>query len=248
MLARITLPQAEFKEMLDSLHGVAMGDEEMTMDLNLIADPDEGVKIYVRNYNSLQVSHEITDFDHLQVSEYSEFVFNSQTLYDLVKGADSNEIILQFSEDEFSVAIGNGYFATPTRFDLNLVKETEFQSPIMIDDFIEVATLDQGETLNNLKMMDSLSPVVEIEVADSELWLKVSDIVQGDGMVMQDIGDKDVPEITYQYSNAPLKDFLKRSGSEKVKLFLTDTGTLKLEAISEYVSSKLLQAPRVDTH
>lgn len=246
MIAKISLPQPELKEVLDSLHQVSRGEDDISMDLNLIADPEEGVKIYVRNFNTLQVSHEISDFSHLDVTEYAEFVFNSETLHSLVKDADSNEITLEFSRDEFFVAIGNGYFATPTRFDLNLVQASEFQHPLSVDDFFEVAEIDRKDMLNTLKMMGNISPVVEVEIMDNELWVKVSDVVQGEGVVMQLIEDKDVPNLSFKYPNRPLRDFLKQTSGEKVKLFMTETGTIKLESRSGITTSRLMRAERID--
>ena len=246
MIAKIISTQKELREILDSLHSVASGEANISMDLNLIADPDEGICIYVRNFDSLQVVHEITDPTQYEISEYSEFVFNSKTLHELIKDSDSDRITLQFYRSDFEVMIGDDYFTTPTKFELNLVHVSEFEDQIIVSDFISIDSFEREGILDTMNMMDNISPVVKFRISNNEFWISVSDVVQGEGEVMKEIEGDEKPEMEFQYPIRPIRDFLKRLNSDTIDLSLTYSGTLKIEMTVDDRVAQLICAPRID--
>lgn len=249
MTLEISMDGSAWDEILSSLHKVANGEEEIPMDVNIVASPDDRVQIYVRKYQTLQVLHELIDTGlvSVTVSEPTEIVFNSEILRSVIQQAKTRDITLRFHEHTFSVEVEDMGFSTPTTLDLRLVQESQFQSPVSIDGAMMIGTVKRGPLLENLNMFETISKVASFSVEDGFLEISVSDKVQGSGTVKEDVSDEcEIDSIEAEYRIRPLKDFLNQMEAEQVKIQMNPSATLKLRSSSAGRTSEMLLSKRID--
>ncbi|MGB9953529.1 hypothetical protein ACOZ4F_14165 [Haloarcula marismortui] len=228
-----------WSQILNSLHKVAMGEEDISMDLNIATRGNDTVLLYVRNYQELQVLHKISDSDSttVDINEPTQLVFDSQVLRDVVQSAGKQDIDLRFGDHDFDVEIGQESFDSSTEFTLRLVQDTEFQKPLNIDGYERIVDVSRTGLLENLKMFTSVSKVVDFDIKHEELIISVSDKVQGSGKLVVNIEDAPF-KLNATYPIRPLKDFLQKMKTDQVSIHMTPSRTIKLESNSgEKVSS-----------
>lgn len=246
MIARINAQKNVYKEVLNSISQVIRGeDSDRPMDLNLVAEESGQVKIYVRQYKNLQVLHELKagpDID-IEVKNNSQFVFSSQTLSSLIQSTDSKEVEIELDVDQFEVKIEDGWFTTPTTFDLPLYRESEFNKPLSPPNLTTIATLDRTSLRSNLRMMKTIAPEFGLEIEGDELWFSVNDKVQGSGEVMKEIDNTDVIH-DRQYAIEPVDKFLKNIKADTVELSVNNS-SLCLSSAESGHDSELLLASRL---
>mgnify|MGYP003858392887 CR=1 FL=1 len=233
-------------EILNSLHKVARGDENISMDLNVIGKNDDRALIYVRNYDTLQVIHSIENSDSaiVEVNEPTKLVFDSQVLHTVVQRAGDRELDLRFGEHEFEVEIGQETFSSATEFNLRLVQDSEFQEPLNIQGYEEIVEVNRTELLQNLKMLLSISKVVNFSTEGDELTISVSDKVQGSGELQIGI-DNGLIDVEASYPIRPIRDFLDKMKSDTVKIFMTPKKTIKIQSASTGRISSIQRAERL---
>lgn len=247
-MVEISMNGREWGYMLDSLHKVAQGSEEMQMDLNLIAAPNNIVKLYVRQYNILQVIHELENSDDvsIDVPEANRFVFDPKVLHSVVKQAKDRRISLEFDEHTFEVTIDSESFSGPTQFDLRLVQKGEFMEPVALPGLKKLGDVDRIEFLENLKMLSSISKVVEFSVQNGMFEISVSDKVQGDGKVVEDVSEQtEISSVSAHYSIRPIQDFLEKMDSDQVTVSMTEDETIRITSRSPGRTSSILRAERI---
>lgn len=248
MIAELSAEKRVFREVLNSISNVVQGEDvDRPMDLNLVAERDT-VYIYVRQARSLQVSHKLTNDGEvdLDVNGEDRFVFSSQTLSKLIKNSKDQKVSLKFDHHDYQVVIENTGFSTDLTFDLNLYQDSEFQERVTDKQFHKVAMLNRESLWRNIDMMSTISPEFKIRVEDGELWISVSDVVQGDGEVMKEI-EEGSPYIGMEkyYETTATVDFLKALKGDVVSLSLADDGTIKFSSSSLGHKSELFLSPRI---
>jgi len=249
MIAKLEISQSKIRDILDGLHNIVNLDEDYQEDFNLVSLRQTGqLKIYIRYFNLLQVVHTLEEVDDptidLDVNSDSEMVFSSDTLTKLIKESDSDRLNLRFSEERFSVETRDSWFSTPTTFTLNMFNESEFQALQSVSGFEKIASIKRGELLKNLDMMSIVSNIVQFRLNNGEFWIAVNDAVNGEGSVMKEVPDPQLDNFIYHYRIDTLSNFLKSVDTDEIDVYLTDTGTLKLEADNQGHIAELMIAPR----
>lgn len=250
MTLEIQMDGSAWDEILSSLHKVASGEEDIPMDVNIVATSDNKVQIYVRNYQNLQVLHELVDTGIVSVnaSESTRLVFDSEILRSVIQQAKSRKISLQFDEHTFDVEVGEQSFSTPTTLELRLVHASQFQDSISIEESKRVGSLKRKALLDNLNIFESIAKVVNFKVENGTFEISVSDKVQGKGNVEADVSeDCEIEFAEGKYKIRPLKDFLTQMQSEYVDIKMTELATLEIRSSSTGRTSELLLAPRKDS-
>lgn len=247
-MVQISMDGREWGYMLNSLQKVARGSEEIQMDLNMLASPDDTVKLYVRNFDTLQVIHELenTGDVSIEVPKRDTFVFDSEVLHSVVQQAKDRRITLKFNEHTFEVKIDSETFSGPTEFDLRLVQKSEFQEPIDVPQFKNVCELDRQELLDNLKMLSSVSKVLNFEVSNDTFKISASDKVQGSGKVSVNVdGMTEIHSVSANYPVRPIRDFLQKMDTETISIFMTKSEKLRLTSENPGRKSSILRAERL---
>ncbi|ELY95154.1 hypothetical protein C483_02281 [Natrialba hulunbeirensis JCM 10989] len=248
MIAKIQIKRDNLIKILDSLHEVSQAADDQPIDIHLLANEDNSIKIYARHISSIQVLHELRDDNSdidIEVAENARFSFGSQTLRSLIKGADVDRVELRFDRDQFEIEIMESWFATPTTFTLFLISESEFQEARSLHSSKEIGSLERPPLRKNLNMMGKISNVVELQHDDGELWISVSDMVDGKGEVMENIYSDDLQDFEYRYAIDPVHSFLKEMNSHEIDLSIGNEGVLKLESKRSGITSHMIIAPRV---
>jgi hypothetical protein len=250
MIANVRAPRQVFNQTLNSISDVISGEDvDRPLDLNLVARPDV-IEVYVRQFNALQVMHKLTNGGDVEINveNENEFVFSSETLASIIKRTKSQNINLRFDHDGFHVEVQDGWFTTPTKFDLPMYKESEFSEPIRPTSFEKVGVLNPEALRDNLRMMEPISPDVVFQIEPDELWITVSDQVQGDGEVMQEINSgSELVGLEFRYEIEAIEQFLKNLEEDEVLMKMNSTGSLLLSTQSEGYISQLLISPRQDS-
>ncbi|MUV87831.1 hypothetical protein GJ631_15040 [Natronomonas sp. CBA1123] len=247
MTTKIEAPCDIIENIIKSLYDTVRGDDDIPMDINLVCHPEDYVEIYVRSMNSLQVLHTIYDGDHttVDVDNRRELVFTSETFYKLINNADNDFVEIEFEFDDFIVSLSDSWFSTPSEFTLPLFHESEFQQQVSVNDSFRIGTIEVNAFQRQLKMMESIAPVVAMRVEDGEFWLSVSDRVVGAGEVMKDLdGLDDTKEFEYKFNINPITTFLSGISSTNVELSIHESGGLTIESTSHDVTSELMLANR----
>lgn len=247
MRLNIEMEGKEWKEILDSLHKVISGEEDIPRDLNIIAEPDDTVKIYVRNYYNLQVIHELKDTTdrNITVEDSSKFVFNSEILRSIVNQAKKRFISLQFKDFDFDVVVDQESFSKPTTVELRLVQESEFEEPLS-DDFHNIGAVDREALLESLQIFKSVSEVVRFSLNNDVLEISVSDKVQGSGNVKIEVdSNHGLCQIDARFKIRPLKDFLQKVNSDEVTISMTPGSNLRIQSEKNGRKSGIMVAERL---
>lgn len=250
MVMKIGAEGSSWDEILSSLHKVARGDEDISMDVNVVAERTDEVQMYVRNYQNLQVIHKLQDNGSisLDISQPRKLVFNSEILRSIIQQAKDRYVDLSFSEHEFEVRVGEGAFMSPTTLDLRLVQESQFQSAISVDDLKMVGKVERDELLDTLRMFETVSKVVSLDLSNGLLNISVSDKVQGSGDVTIDVRDEcEIHSASGEYKIRPIRDFLAKVSSDFITVQMASLGTLELVSSSTGMESRMALAPRKDT-
>ncbi|WP_178915172.1 hypothetical protein [Natronomonas gomsonensis] len=251
MNVRVQISQDEIEDILRSFYKVVTGDEELEMDLNMIANSDDEIEIFVNRTNTLQILHKIENSTEteVEVNTPSRFVFSSETLYNLTTDAGEGDITLEFGDDSYRFKTGGSWFTTPTEFDLHFFQGTEFTDPARPQGFHYVDEINREALLENLRMMESIAPEVTFRMDTDGLCLTVSDQVRGDGQVKKEITPpSELEDVAYTYDITPLRDYLESQDGSKIDLSMTEEGVLKLVSDRVGLSSEILVACKTDDY
>lgn len=246
MRLHLGMEAEEWGEILNSLHKVARGEEDISMDLNIATKDSGTVLIYVRNNRNLQVLHEIDGSGPaiVDINEPTYLVFDSQVLRSVVQKAGKRDIDLKFGHHEFEVEIGQETFSSSTRFNLRLVQDTEFQEPLDISGYEKIGEVDRVGLLENLRMFTSVSKVVNFSADSDGFTISVSDKVQGSGELK--VNEDSAPlEIEATYPIRPLKDFLQKMKSDQVTIYMNPGKSVKIQSETDSRVSSIHRSHRL---
>lgn len=248
MKVEIDAPKETYLECIKSISDVISGDDnDIPLELNLISRADDEILLYVRKFNNLQILHKLVPGEGISVNVVEEdgFVFSSQVLASLVRKASADRLTLTFQEHEFSVEAGDKNFSQPLSFDLRLYRQSEFQEPMELSEFHEVAAINRQSVIDGLRMMGEISPEVSFVTEDRKLYIQVQDAVQGTGEMVVDL-DNDPPiEINSSFEIRPIVAFLKNLRSNETKVKFSDDGHLMISSSSESIESQLVLSRRL---
>jgi len=250
MIAQIEIDRDEMNNILNGLERTVSIDDETFEDLNLVSlSESNSLKIYMRHFDLYQVVHTLSDSNQISidVDEDIEMVFSPDVLTSLVRESNSDKIKIRLSEDQFSVEARESWFSTPTTFTLNLFHESQFQPITTVPGFEYITSINRKEMVENLKMMSTVSKVVQLKLVDAEFWISVSDAVHGSGKVMENIDSSqtEIDSFESKYRTDVIQTFLNSVDTELVDILLKDDGNLRIRAEKEGHEAELTLAPRI---
>lgn len=250
MTVKIQTPKAVLQESIRTISSVIQGDDDdMPMDLNMVADPDDGIELYVRKFNNLQVLHKITSGDSIDIDVdcRKEFVFSSETLESLIQNSDSAKVNLEFDRDDFTLYVDEGWFSEPAEFELPLFQDSEFEDPIELEEFHHITSVECSQLRSTLRMMSTISPVFEVSLNNDTMQMTVHDAVQGEGEITKDIDSvEDIPDISTKFEVRPVETFLKRMSSDKeVDIQLSTSKNMMIQSELENWTSQLVLSNKI---
>lgn len=251
MIAQIELEKSELKQILDSIHSVAAAADHKSIDINMIVEETPSVKFYVNQYGYFQVQHDINESDKntIIVKEPRNFVFGSKTLRSIINKVKSGTLALKFFEHSYAVRVGTeGTFSTPLSLDLNLYQESQFHDPIEPDQMSRVVSVDRLKLSEALDVMNSIWNIVRFKITNDELWIAVSDKVEGEGKVMKEIDpDCELENVSQKFQIRPILSFLQNVGANEIEIQMTEEGDLLFIGETEGHLAKLLIQETMDT-
>jgi hypothetical protein len=248
MKVQIDAPKDTYIECMKSISDVISGEgNDIPLELNLIANSDNEVLLYVRRFNNLQILHRLVPSEGISINVVKEdgFVFSSQVLASLVRKASADRLTLTFREHKFSVKAGDKNFSRPLAFDLRLYQQSEFQEPMDLREFYEIATINRQSVIDGLRMMKEISPEVSFVTEDGELHIHVQDAVQGEGKMVVDLDDDSSIQVDRSFEIRPIVAFLKNLRSSETKVKFSEEGHLMLSSCSESMESQLVLSHRL---
>lgn len=250
MTVKIQAPKAVLQESIRTISSVIQGeDDNMPMDLNMVADPEEGIKIYVKKFNNLQVLHEITSGDsiNIDVNRRKEFVFSSEILESLIQNSESVKVDLEFDRNNFTLYVDNGWFSEPAEFRLPLFQDSEFEDSIELEEYHRITSVECSQLRSTLKMMSTISPIFEVSLNDDLMQMTVNDAVQGEGEITKEIDSvKELSNINSKFEIRPVETFLKRMSSDKeVDIQLSTNGNMMIQSELENWTSQLVLSKKL---
>lgn len=235
---------------LRSIKKVVSGDDELELDLNLLATSDESIKLYVRRFSDLQILYEFTDGPgvNVAVEDPWKLVFSSEVLVDVINKASSDRIQLSFTRDRLDIQFRQDWFSEPTSVNIPVFRESEFQPPISRDDFKKVGEVGTEPLVDNLKVMETISPEVEFELEDGNFRVKASDIVQGEAKAIKKFDSSPtVSTFSYLYAIKPIRYFLSSIDADTAIMYVAPDGSLKLSTDEPEKRSEMLLGKRIRT-
>lgn len=250
MTVKIQAPKAVLQESIRTISSVIQGDDEdMPMDLNMVADPDNGIELYVRKFNNLQVLHKITSGDNIDidVERRKEFVFSSEILESLIQNSDSARVNLEFDSNDFTLYVDDGWFSEPAEFKLPLFQDSEFEDSIELEEYHYVTSVKCSQLRSTLRMMSTISPVFEVSLSDNIMQMTVHDAVQGEGEITKRIDPvEEISSINSKFEVRPVETFLKRMSSDKeVDIQLSTNENMMIQSELENWTSQLVLSNKI---
>lgn len=235
---------------IDSLFKPLEGSNERSIDVNMRVDTSQEVVLHTYEADRIQITNTLSESDEISVNveEDHNFVFTSDVLRDILSKASGQQVKIKFFEHEYSVRLESQEgFSTPTSLDLNLVSQSEYQEIKTYSGFQKVANVGKMSLLDNLEAMNVVSRVVQLKIPNNELWIAVSDMVEGEGEVMTDIEPEcEITNFSAKYQLEPIISFLDNVHPAHVDLYLKSDGALRLQAESPGLSSAFYIAPRIE--
>jgi DNA polymerase III sliding clamp (beta) subunit (PCNA family) len=248
LIARLMIERDELRRILDSLHEMPHTSGTRTIDLNLVAKPPSTFELYISEMNMVQVHHEITDTDQVTVDVEQEykFVFTAKVLRDIVGRANDGPLEIKFFEDKYAVRLSNEEtFSTPTSLDLHLVGDSAFSEMKDVPKLTKVAEVSRSALIETLQTMEIVSNVVILKVVNDELWISVSDTVEGEGKVMKNTHPEcDLSGVEYNFNLEPIIAFLDNIVHNEIDIAINEQGGLCLRGQSGGIVSTMHLAAR----
>lgn len=253
MAIKIQIHRDELKRILDSFHHskqISDNSDTDPVDLNMHATSPDKVEIHRMHMGYIQISHELTNEGEISVSvdEDRDLIFTSKILHSIVSKARKEKLIIKFFEDEYAIRLSSqSTFSTPTSLDLRLVSQDQFEPLEEFGGMSIVTEVERMPLLETLEAMGAVSNVVTFKLVNDEMWISVSDIVEGKGKVMKSADPEcKYSNLEFKYHLEPLVIFLKKLDMGFVSIYVNQDGVLMVKAKKPGHEATLHLAQRVD--